>query len=443
MRIRVLLSLIVPIAFVSFVGGGLALAILAIDDHPLAASKIELTTDDIARAKFLMEKYDPRNLKEREISRLNINGREVAILLGYMIDRLRRSPPLFSETNRIASKVEIRSGNAELLFTVGLPANPIGAYLNLGIRFVETKERPLIHQVTIGRILLRGRWMRPVLYCGEKLIQRLGLSQELRLALGIVKTVEFRPDELTLVYEWQSKVAHKLTEKGRSLLISDQDRESLIAYNNQIATTAGGIRTKETPLIHFLKPVFQLAQQRSAANNAPRAENRAAILALTLFVNHRSLTPFIGNTGEKAVRNPNWINTTLSGRTDLPRHFMLSAAITALSDSHFSNMVGLFKEIDDAISGSGFSFVDLLADRAGVRFAEFGTVDDRLARWVQQTMAGSVRESDFMPSISGLKEGLTQKRFKQRYRGLDSAAFRAEKEEIERRIDACPLFRVK
>lgn len=90
-------SLLILIVFLSFVVGVIALVTYAIDDHPLAASKIELTTDDIARAKFLMQKYDPRNLREREISRLTINNREANILLSYMIDHLRRSNPLFPE----------------------------------------------------------------------------------------------------------------------------------------------------------------------------------------------------------------------------------------------------------------------------------------------------------------------------------------------------------
>jgi hypothetical protein len=443
MRIRIFFSLLILIAFLSLVVGAIVLVIHAIDDHPLATSKIELTTDDIARAGILLEKYDPRNLRERDISRLTINNREVNILLSYMMDHLRRSSPLFSGIKRIASQVDIRSETAELLLTLGLPETPLGEYLNLGLVFGETKEKPLIHQITIGTIPLSGLWMRPVLYLGEKLIQRLGFAQEMALVLGVVKTVQFRPNELTLVYEWRSEVARKLTEKGRSLLISDQDRESLIAYNNQIAVTSRSVVTKEAPLINFMKPVFELAQLRSRASGAPRTENRAAILALTMFVNNRPIAPLIGNAAGNTFPKPKEVKTTLGGRTDLPKHFMISAAMTILTDSDLSNVVGLFKEIDDSMGGSGFSFVDLLADRAGVRFAELSAANDEQARWVQEMVVRGVRESDFMPGIDGLTEGLMKKTFQQRYRDLDSAAFRAEKQEIERRIDACPLFKPK
>ena len=92
------------------------------------------------------------------------------------------------------------------------------------------------------------------------------------------------------------------------------------------------------------------------------------------------------------------------------------------------------------MGGSGFSFVDLLADRAGVRFAELSTASDRKARWVQQKVGRSSTESVFMPRIGDLDEGMMQKKFKQRYRDVDSAAYRTEKQRIERRIDACTLY---
>ncbi|MFH0730586.1 MAG: hypothetical protein V2B19_30105 [Pseudomonadota bacterium] len=443
MRIRIFFSLLMAIAFLVLVGGAVVLAVYAVDDHPLAASKIELTTDDITRARLLLYKYDPRNLRERDISHLTINTREANILLSYMMDHLRRSNPLLSGINRIAAQMDIRTETAELRFTIGLPETLSGGYLNIDLVFAETKEKPEIRQISIGDISLSGGWMKPVLYLGEKLTQRIGFAQETALVLGVIKTVQLRPNELTLVYEWRSEVARKLTEKGRSLLISDQDRESLIAYNNQIAVTSRGVVTKEAPLIYFMKPVFELAQLRSGASSAPRAENRAAILALSMFVNNRPIAPLIGNPAGRSLPKPKEVKTTLGGRTDLPKHFMISAAMTILADSDLSNVVGLFKEIDDSIGGSGFSFVDLLADRAGVRFAELCAVNDEQARWVQQTVIRGVRESDFMPGIDGLTEGLMKKTFQQRYRDLDSAAFRAEKQEIERRIDACPLFKSK
>lgn len=433
MRLKTVLIFLVLLIFVLIIGGAVALITYGIDAHPRVAAKIELNTDDIARAKRLKEKYDPRKLREREVSHLTINSRDLNILMGYLANRLPLSPPPFPQANFL-------TGKAELLFTLRLPETPVGHYLNGGIIFTETAGKPQIHRITIGRIAFSGPWIRPIVHAGNHLLKLLGVNEELGLALDALKTARFRPNQLTLVYEWQGNVAEKIAEKGRSLLLSDDNRRRLVAYNNQIVRTADSLGKRKAPLLDVMAPVFNLARQRSAARGNPQAENRAAILALTLFVNNQAIAKLIGRQTEEPIQRPKRIRTTLQGRTDLPKHFMISAALVIMADSGLSNVVGLFKEIDDSMGGSGFSFVDLLADQAGVRFAEKSTASETEARQLQQKMSRSTRETDFMPDIEGLPEGLMQKTFEKRYRDMDSAAYRAEKQEISRRIDACSLY---
>lgn len=434
MRLKTGFKLLVLLIFILVIGGAAALITYGIDAHPRVASKIELTTDDIARAKRLKEKYDPRKLREREISRLTINSRDLNILLGYLANRLPLLPPIISQAN-------FMTGKAELLFTLRLPETPVGKYLNGGIIFTETTDKPLIDRIIIGRIPFSGPWIRPFVHVGNQAAQLLGVNEELGLALDALKTARFRPDQLTLVYEWQGDVAKKIAQKGRSLLLSDDNRRRLIAYNNQIARTADSLRKRKASLLDLMAPAFNLARQRSAAMGNPQAENQAAILALTLFVNNQAIAKLIGRQKEESIQNAKRIKTTLHGRTDLPKHFMISAALVIMADSGLSNVVGLFKEMDDSMGGSGFSFVDLLADQAGLRFAEMSTASAAEARQLQQQMSRSIRETDFMPSIAGLPEGLMHKTFKKRYRDMDSAAYRAERQEIKRRIDTCLLYR--
>jgi len=432
-RLRNLIGLFLLTVFLLSVGGAFAMVYYGAASHPLVSSKTKLTTNDIARAKQLKEKYDPRQLKEREISRLVVTEKDLNILFGYMVDQL-------PQANRIRSRANLEPNVGELLLTVSLPQTPFGSYLNLIASFNEVENKPRLYRIAIGRINLKGSFLQPVLFLGGKLAKKMGIAQELTLALDAVKEVQFRSNKLVLVYEWRSDVSKKIAEKGRSFLISDQDRQRLIAYNVQIARTAGKINGKVAPLTAFLAPVFNLAQQRSMENGDPISENRAAILALTMFANGSSIMPLVGTRAGEQIDQPKRVKTTLRGRTDLPKHFMISAALVALADSRLSNVVGLFKELDDSMGGSGFSFVDLLADRAGVRFAELSTASDQKAQWVQQKMGRSLTESVFMPRIDDLNEGMMQKTFKQRYRDVDSAAYRVEKQRIERRIDACRLY---
>jgi len=307
--------------------------------------------------------------------------------------------------------------------------------------FRETAGRPEIERITIGRIPLGSLLLKPVFYLANQLARHLGMAKEIRLAYKALHSARFRPDQLTLVYEWREETARKLVKKGRDLLLSDEDRRRLSVYNNQIAQTANSLYQRNTSLSTFMGPLFRLADQRSTAMEVAPAENRAAILALTLYVNHVSIKKFIGTDWPEPLQRPQTVKTTLRGRTDLPKHFMISAALQVVADSSLSGTVGLFKEIDDSMGGSGFSFVDLLADQAGVRFAELSTASEAMARQVQIQMGRSMQESDFMPDIVGLPEGLMQKTFQKRYRDMDSAAYRAERSEIDRRIDACLLYR--
>ena len=55
----------------------------------------------------------------------------------------------------------------------------------------------------------------------------------------------------------------------------------------------------------------------------------------------------------------------------------MSAGIKLIADSGISFAAGEFKELLDALSGgSGFSFADLAADRAGTHFAKMAVGRD-------------------------------------------------------------------
>src|SRR5439155_12630756 len=61
---------------------------------------------------------------------------------------------------------------------------------------------------------------------------------------------------------------------------------------------------------------------------------------------------------------------TMRGRRDLAQHFVVSCALVAVVGESLAEAAGLFKEQQDARpGGSGFSFVDLNADLAGVALA--------------------------------------------------------------------------
>jgi hypothetical protein len=118
----------------------------------------------------------------------------------------------------------------------------------------------------------------------------------------------------------------------------------------------------------------------------------------------------------------------------------VSAALTVLSAEAPSDAVGLLKEELDAARGSGFSFGDLLADRAGTTFAAVATRDEASAVAMQERLARGFRGDDFFPEGADLPEDLTDAELQPVYGGVGGAGYQRVVDEIERRVAACPAY---
>jgi hypothetical protein len=183
-------------------------------------------------------------------------------------------------------------------------------------------------------------------------------------------------------------------------------------------------------------PLFRLVANRLSDNPAP-AENRAALIAIALYVNGRDPARLIPEAA--AWRRPPWRRVALAGRRDLVQHFTISAAIAAAAGP-LAHLIGIFKELEDARGGGGFSFSDLAADRAGAAFGAAATVSADSAQRLQARLARGFVDADIMPSVAGLPPDLSDREFTRRYRGENESAFRAVLAEIDRRIAALPIF---
>jgi hypothetical protein len=168
-------------------------------------------------------------------------------------------------------------------------------------------------------------------------------------------------------------------------------------------------------------------------------ENRAAILVLTLYVNGHDLATVMPAARNWPVPGPGRVN--LGGRDDFAQHFTISAALSATSGSPLSDAVGLYKEVDDSRGGSGFSFNDIAADRAGTRFGEQATASEAAAKALQLRVAQGIGEADLLPNVSDLPEFMPEPEFKRRYGGIGAPAYNAMMRDIEHRLSALPLYR--
>jgi hypothetical protein len=189
--------------------------------------------------------------------------------------------------------------------------------------------------------------------------------------------------------------------------------------------------------------VFTLARDRSVESD-PITENRAGIFALGVLLGHNRLAVFLGSVfpdGDYRAARRALRRVTLRERSDWTKHFCVSAAIAILSDE-VSDAAGLLKEeLDADRGGSGFSFADLLADKAGTTFALRATRDKVSARAIQDRLASGFRVEEFFPPGADLPEGISDAELQSRYGGVGGQAYNRLIDEIERRIATCAAYR--
>jgi hypothetical protein len=129
---------------------------------------------------------------------------------------------------------------------------------------------------------------------------------------------------------------------------------------------------------------------------------------------------------------------TIRERRDLAQHFFVSGFLAATMGSEMAHTAGIAKEQIDSHGGSGFSFVDLAADRAGVRFAE-GVLSRRFAL---DLLAQGFSAAAFMPDVKGLPEGLTAAEVSSQFGAVNDARFQKLVQDIDQRVRQLPVYQV-
>lgn len=216
--------------------------------------------------------------------------------------------------------------------------------------------------------------------------------------------------------------------------------EATELYVRHLVDVAGDASAGEARFGHVVTSVFELAQRRSK-RLAAKHENRAAIFALAIVFGHEGVETLVGRVSDDALRAkmaPLAGTLTLRGRRDWARHWLVSAAIEATGIANVSEQMGVFKEeLDAGEGGSGFSFADLAADRAGTRFAVAATRDMPAATAMQQRLDAEFSVDDYCPALDDLPEGLTATQLADQYGGTGGGPYKELLETIDTRLDAC------
>jgi len=228
-----------------------------------------------------------------------------------------------------------------------------------------------------------------------------------------------------------------------SIGVSDELDSAARAIGAKILDQSDSIPNGDEGFVMMLHHALEEAELNSSEIDSVFA-NKAAILALGVILGEEKVAKVARREIDPSYRpriDALRHRITLRGRHDLARHFWVSAALAVVSGEAKSIAVGKAKELMDAEpGGSGFSFIDMAANSAGIRFAVLATKNETQARNMRERVQQSDSSFDRCPSIDGLPEGMTSVQFQEQYGGIGGEETRKLFEEIRKRLLSCTLL---
>jgi len=395
------------------------LVFFGVGDRPDLVVGWTLTRDDIVRAKKIL--HEGAKTKPDAIGTIELSEEDINLATNYLLNRYSKS----------AVDIQIKNNKLRFIVSMTLPDNPLGKYLNISFRLGNENDEPLpsFTKFKVGKLLLPADFAAWII---DNVIRHSSLNEYFILATRPLKSVQIDEQKVTITY---FSNLNSLIE-AQNFLTNRGDTHTHTIYQQKLAE----IIAQHDPewllsLADLLKPLFALAYQRSTLENAIE-ENRIVIFTINDYVNKGIMSKSSPVISASQKHYPAY----LYKRVDLAQHFIGSAAITASANGQISKLVGEEKELSDAKVGSGFSFIDLTADKAGTRFGEMATASAASARKIQQAVAQINDYKDFMPDPRDLPEHMNEEEFRQRFNSINSPEYQEISKLIDARIAALAIY---
>ncbi len=428
----ILISLLVVFILLIVIPG--SLVFLALEREPVVTSVQTVNTDDAVRSRAFIKK----------VIRDLLNSRDKPLTISATEDDLNG---IFAFTHRSVSRitgyVRISPELVEMLATIKVPHNPVGDYINVCFNIAPSDSGLRIDRTLLGRISIPGSIARYII--AFILDLTLGYNQG-GYFLDSIDSVVLTETSINVHMRQIPDVKQRVQlMKKRLKYVRDEmaimgKPETVRVYYAKLIELSENVPTdKPVSLTRFISPLFRLARDRGGD---PVDENQAAIVALAIYFGHWRVEQMIGNVRieEMKLHRPQTENVVLAGRVDLRQHFIISAALEIASERGITHAIGEFKELLDARhGGSGFSFVDLAADRAGVRFAERATDSSTAAR-MQHLLSDNQHEGQLFQNIKGLPERLSKEVFERYFGNVKSDTYISLVHDIDACIGQLPAY---
>ena len=394
--------------------------ILAIETQPRIDRQATLTPEHVARAKHILDTHRDQ-IATDQLTTANILAKDADIAANYLTNHFAKG----------SAQIATAKQSALVHFSLPVPLNLFNVYLNIEATLIQTAALPQLQAARIGSLVL------PDFITHLLASQTMGWLQSnpvIRKGLDVIKWVQLSPNKITITYN--NRRHNLLAQEINFPVFSREMYAQLYRYHMLLVKNSRNSRT--VPLSEILRQLMHAATKYSINGDAI-IENRAVILASTFHTLGISARLFIPEADNWP--SPTEQLVTLEGRNDFARHFIASAAITAYSNTNLSDAIGLYKEIADSHQGSGFSFSDIAANRAGARFGEKAVTSLTDAQQLQQIVSKGLVDADLMPLWSDLPDHMSDKQFKTHFGNTETPAFQKIIQVIDDRISLLNVLR--
>lgn len=417
------------ILFTFFIVMIAAVIYVSIEKNAIVSAGYPLSNEDVESIRLLISRNKPAAIVSNSKVKLSLNNAEANKLLSYANQYYEK---------RLRAKTTFSNSRIKLKISYELPSNPIGRFININTTLkINYGKYFIVEEVKLGKLSIPSfvlDFIQPLIVDGFKRYYGAYF-----VIWKQVKRIDIYNSVLTVHYQIERTDFKKLRRMARKVLVNDVMRERITAYAIEMDKIINRLAPAgQQSVTKLLASMFDFSEKRAVANGQTVEENRMALLTLAAYMVGRNPLSYIT---EDKIAPRKKIKFTLKGRYDLAQHYLVSAGLSAMGSTTWSRAIGLEKELRDSDGGSGFSFVDLMADMSGNKLAE-AAFSSSTAALLQAKLKKISSENEIMGNIEGLQENLSKKEFRMEYGNTSSEEYVRIIREIRRRVIACEAYRL-
>ncbi|MEM6367515.1 MAG: hypothetical protein AAGD10_16280 [Myxococcota bacterium] len=398
--------------------------VAARSEAPAVALQAELTEPEVERLRALLARVDdPRERSGPQT--LTLSQADVDAVFRFATSRVKDT----------GLQAQITKKGLRLQLSRVSPMPRLSPFVDLAVLLAGTPSSPELSQLRLGRLPLPDALLHE--FSKTALEHLRTLSRKASELVEGVETVSFEDGEMAVLFKVSPELAERLERTGKELLTARVGPERLRAYHQALAELLQERPHQELAMAELVSSLFR--RMRDRADPDARSELQVALLVGAMYAVGRSPNEIFDVRLSALTRR----SVRLWSRSDLPKHFLVSAFVAAWGDRALADAVGLSKELSDAeAGGSGFSFVDLAADRAGTQLVERGLATPaRTATLVRRLADPGLSNPDLLPDPRDLPEGLSEARLDAKGWAPGSSGHGRLVDEMDARLDATLLHR--